>query len=187
VISKIPLDLGFCAVLTVFRSGERTQTGAVRAGLGPSGRSSVPTVDGAQRSRDGEQCSPATSDRVDGQPSATGSRRPGAGNCGRRRVETGLTGDRVQRTTCRHARETGWVGEADRVRGQPWATGQWFGAEGSGATPTGLREAVPIGARTEGSGNRVSVERRQRPARRETGERGENGHRPPSCKARRAM
>ncbi len=175
VTSEIPLDLGFSTVFTAIRSGKRTQTGAVRAGLrlGPHRRRSA-----AESGR--EQCSPATSDRVDGQPSATGSRRSGAGDCDRRRVETGLTGNRGRRTTCRHARETGWVGEADRAYGQPWATGQWFGAEGSGATPTGPGEGVPIGTRTDGSGNRVSMEQWQRSARRETGERSENGHRPPS-------
>jgi hypothetical protein len=47
--------------------------------------------------------------------------------------------------------------------------------------------SVPIGARTEGTGNRVSVKRCQRGRGRETGVESETRHRPPRRKARRAM
>ncbi len=47
--------------------------------------------------------------------------------------------------------------------------------------------SVPIGARTEGSGNRVSVKRCQRIRDRATGVVSDTRHRPPRRKARRAM
>lgn len=47
--------------------------------------------------------------------------------------------------------------------------------------------SVPIGTRTEGSGNRVSVKRCQRVRDRATGVESDTRHRPPRRKARRAM
>ena len=48
-------------------------------------------------------------------------------------------------------------------------------------------KSVPIGARTDGTGNRVSVKRCRRVRGRETGVESETRHRPPRRKARRAM
>lgn len=47
--------------------------------------------------------------------------------------------------------------------------------------------SVPIGTRTDGTGNRVSVKRCQRSRDQETGAESETRHRPPRRKARRAM
>ena len=71
VSSKIPLDLDFCTVFTDIRSGERTQTGAMRAGFGL---------------RVGVRSS-----------SSTGRSGAGTGNSVHRPPQTGSTGNRRQR------------------------------------------------------------------------------------------
>jgi hypothetical protein len=66
----------------------------------------------------------------------------------RRRVEPGRrvtvgNGDLLGRVRVILRGRTGRAGEATGCSGdasRPGATEQWFGAEGSGATPTGLRE-----------------------------------------------
>jgi hypothetical protein len=85
--------------------------------------------------------------RVLGQPGATGSRRPEqatakasgqtepTGNR-RRRRPAGACRATLRGRTVRAGEATGHTGDASRLR----ATGQWYGADGSGATPTGLGE-----------------------------------------------
>ena len=196
MILKIPLDLGFCDVFTEHRSEQRMRTGAMRRGfrfveVQPT---SLTTHSGIGAG----QCSPAISDRV------LGRRKPSWGQRGvgvrsrrlrRRRVEPGRratvgNGDLLGRVRVILRGRTGRAGEATGSVGgasRPGATGQWFGAEGSGATPTGLREdgsdwhqdrwlgqpgqreSVTTGS---GAGNRCRFRTR---------------HRPPRRKARRAM
>ena len=86
-------------------------------------------------------------DRVPGQPGATGSRRPEQATA-KASGQTEPTGNRRRRRPAgacraslrgrsRRAGEAiGFAGDASRLR----ATEQWYGAGGSGATPTGLGE-----------------------------------------------
>ncbi len=145
---KIPLDLGFCNVLTEHRSEQRMRTGAVRRGfpasVGPAhtvhdveagseqdrftghlrpGSSGTKSV-GATRSRRPEQATAKAS----GQTGPTGNRR--------RRRPAGACRATLRGRTGRAGEATGHAGDASRLR----ATAQWYGADGSGATPTGLGE-----------------------------------------------
>jgi hypothetical protein len=143
VISEIPLDLGFCGVFTVLRPGQRTPTGAVRAefrrhgfdrvvGFGPRrrrgaaepGRGTVFTG----HLRPGRRATVGNGESASEQATAMAS------------GQTGPTGNRRQRRPAGPLGQPRGVGEADRAHGRPWATESWFGADGSGATPTGLGE-----------------------------------------------
>ncbi len=219
---KIPLDLGFCAVFTDPRSGERTPTGAVRRGLRPSPhRSRGASGIGART------VFTATSKRADELLRERGGNDESAnvtGNRGGRRVRPGRrspSGDVGDGGLLERSEGTGqpaaggWFGEAIghaqslRALGDlPPSGGGWHsafgctsvhmrvrcrqrscgrGAEGTGPPQLDSAKSVPIGARTNGTGNRVSVKRCQRVRGRETGVESETRHRPPRRKARRAM
>ena len=143
---EIPLDLGFYRVFTNPRSGKRTPTGAVRRGFGPAR-----TANEAKAESEHGQCLPATSNRAHGHlrvnkgngesaseqatASASGSDRAhghlrvNEGN-GDLLWQSGVQGDLGERGSRR----------GNRVRRQLRKTEQWYGAERSGATPTGLSE-----------------------------------------------
>ena len=174
-----PLDQGLCDVFTDARSGQRTPTGAVRRGLRPSPHRRR----GAAETRIG-QCSRPPRTGLSGSfgsAAATTSRPPsretgtGVGSnraCDDLRVVAG-DGDLLERAEGTSSLVTdGRCGEAigseppSGVRGQ-----RSSGVEPEELGPPQLDPArsVPIGARTEGSGNRVSVKRCQRVRNRATG------------------
>lgn len=156
---EIPLDLGFCSRFTDARSGERTPTGAVRRGLRPSPHRSR----GAAESEHGQCSRPPRTGLSDSFGSVDGNDESAdvAGNRGGRRVRPGRRRLRAAAET-----ETCWI--VRRARGNPQpasgtarqpgtlvafrahlgaqvgaeqATESWEGAEGTGATPTGLSES----------------------------------------------
>jgi hypothetical protein len=187
VFFEIPLDQGFSAVFTDARSGERTPTGAVRRGLRPSPHRSRGEAesDHGQCSRPPRT---GLSDSFGG-PGATTSRRTsrvtGAGvgsdrACGHLRVGAGNGGLLERsRSTGQPAADERFgetTGHACRLRasGDPPPPGVgWHVAFGRSAGngvvveepkelgPPQLDSArsVPNGARTDGTGNRVSVKR----------------------------
>ncbi len=126
MILKIPLDLGFCTVLTGIRSGERTPTGAVRMGL----RSDPHRRRGAADSGRG-QSPPATSDRARGSLRATGSRRPEQATV-TASGQTGSTGNRRRRGPAGSLRATGEARRGNR------ASQLAAGRRGSGSEPKDL-------------------------------------------------
>ena len=198
VFFEIPLDQGFCDVFTDARSGERTPTGAVRRGLRPIPHRSR----GAAESEHG-QCS---------RPSRTG--RSGSSECDGNDESADVTGDRGGRRVRPGPRSpSGGRGKrrpagvcggdgatrhrrADR-RGRPGPRGAFGQPVGNGAVVRSRRNwghpnwtqrgRFPIGTRTEGSGNRVSVKRCRRVRDRATGIGSETRHRPPRHSAGRAM
>jgi hypothetical protein len=194
---KIPLDLGFCDVFTDDRSGERTPTGVVRRGLRPSPHHSR----GAAESEHGQCSRPPRTGLSDsfGRPGATTSRRTsratGAGvgsdrtgvafGWRRKRRPAGAFGEHGATRSWRAGRRD------DRARSAPSGAG-WAGSCGEEPKELGPPQldsvrSVLIGTRTEGSGDRVSVKRRQRVRGRETGVESETRHRPPRRRAGRAM
>ena len=72
-------------------------------------------------------------------------------------------------------------------RGAGQATESWEEPKELGPPQLDSARSVPIGTRTEGLGNRVSVKRCRRVRGRETGVESDTRHRPPRRKARRAM
>jgi hypothetical protein len=183
---KIPLDQGFSGVFTDARSGERTPTGAVRRGLRPSPHRSrgdsgigTRTVFTATSDRaagllreDGSNDESAT---VTGDRAGVGSDRA----CGHLRV-TWETETCWSVRRCGETRHRRTVRRDDRARlspsgdERPGAFGRQVahrfragrmqrsrGEEPKELGPPQLDPArsVPNGARTEGSGNRVSVKR----------------------------
>ena len=173
---EIPLDLGFCGVFTDARSGERTPTGAVRRGLRPSPRRSR----GAAESEHGQCSRPPRTGLSDSFGSVDGNDESAnvVGNQGGRRVRPGRRRLRAAAET-----ETCWI--VRRARGNPqpasgtarqpgtlvafgrtsvrrWAPSRQRsrGKEPKELGPPQLDSARTVpGARTEGSGNRVSVKR----------------------------
>jgi hypothetical protein len=180
VIFEIPLDQGFCEVFTWSRSGERTPTGAVRMEF----RLDPCRSRGTAESEHGQCSRPPRTGLSDpfGASTATTSRRTpretGAG-VGSDRAHGHLRvvesdGDLLERSS--EARKLA-VGERDGEANEFDGHLRVVGGRGSrGVEPKDLgppqldpARSVPIGTRTEGSGNRVSVNRCQRVRDRATG------------------
>jgi hypothetical protein len=169
VFFEIPLDQVFCGVFTDARSGKRTPTGAVRRGA-----SAQPTpLTRRERSR--------STDSVHGHLG------PGHGRLSSRAgndESANVTGDRGGRRVRPDPRAPSGGRGRRRPAGAFDATGQpgveneparrsgsqqlsgWSGQRSRGEEPKELgppqldsARSVPIGTRTEGSGNRVSVKR----------------------------
>ena len=169
MILEIPLDLGFCDVNTEHRSEQRMRTGAVRRGLRFVGVQ--PTSFTTHSGIGAGQCSPAISDRVLGETQVflgtTGSRRPEQATA-KASGQTGSTGNRRQRRpagACPGDPSGSHGGVPARQPG-PRETQVAWGQRGNGSEPKDLGppqlasvRTVPIGTRTDGTGNRVSVKR----------------------------
>lgn len=211
--SKIPLDLGLCAVFTDARSGERTPTGAVRRGLRPSPHRSRGAAD---RNTDsvhghlGPGCLTPSGEREQrrvgdrrGRPGrASGQTGPAAPSGGvgdgdplERSTISGrpVVGERCGETTgrARHPRVAGDLapsgGRNTLLSGGVWQRRRGIGAGGTGATPTGPSEVDSVWHQDRGLGQPGQREAVPRVRDRETGVESETRHRPPRRKARRAM
>lgn len=203
---EIPLDQGFCTLFTDPRSGERTPTGVVRTGLRP-----IPHRPRGESGIGARTVFTAISDRVtvgfrvdggnDESANVTGDRggrrvrpdpRSPPGGRGRRRPAGafGGSGQPVPRGVA--ARRPGTPSPSGGGGCSTFGSGAGNGVMAQEPKDLGPPQldsvrSVPIGTRTEGSGNRVSVNRCQRRRDRATGVRSETRHRPPRRKARRAM
>lgn len=186
---EIPLDQGFSGVFTDVRSGERTPTGAVRRGA--SAQPTPLTRRKRNRNTDSVHSHLARAAGLPREVGSNDESATVAGDRGGRRVRPGLRppsgdggdGDLLGRSTgTGQPAASGRVGETTghachlRVAGDLTPSGdRWHDAFGRSAGngvvveepkelgPPQLDSArsVPIGARTEGSGNRVSVKRCQ--------------------------
>lgn len=138
------VDQGFRGVFTDARSGERTPTGAVRMGLRPTPHRSRGTAESEHG-----QCSPATSNRANERLRAVGRNGESAtvtGNRSGSRVTPGRWspsgGGRRRRPAealgrRRQLRRAGVAARQPGLR-ETAGDGAVVGADGSGATPTGL-------------------------------------------------
>ncbi len=142
VSSKIPLDLGFCAVLTIDRPSERMVAGALRRAQAPSLGATEARSGAGARTRSTDHFQPGRG-RLRAAAATRGRRRagdPGNREFGAESGQTESPGDRWPR------RPAGFVGKpadvaryrVDTVRRV--GDGPWNGADGSGVTPTGLGE-----------------------------------------------
>ena len=143
-LSENPLTIDFLASLLVICSGERMPTGAMRTELRLDPHRSRDTA-GSERTE-----FTATSDRVRTAPS--GETRTTESRHRIRATGRGVRSNRVERSlrgASGHGDLQGRSGNrtsrrGDRTERRPSGrgteTGQWCRAEGSGATPTGLRE-----------------------------------------------
>ena len=160
MISEIPLDLGFCAVLTKCRPSKRTDIGTAR-------RASAPSL-GVVMSESGAgagQGPPTTSNRVSFAFRGSGTTRsrrragyPGNREHGAASGQTGSSRDRRQRRPAGFRRVIGGFGEeTESARFAVSETGCGTEPTDLGSPQLASERAVPLGTRTVGSGNRVSV------------------------------
>jgi hypothetical protein len=144
--SKYPLTWGYVTYLLILVPESATPTGAVRRGFGPAR-----TVNEAKAESEHGQCLPATSNRahehlrVNGSNGESASEQETASASGSDRADRHLRVEEGNGDLFRHSGSQGDLNDrklrrGNRVRRQLRKTEQWYGAERSGAIPTGLSE-----------------------------------------------